>query len=882
MCASLVAITFGLKYEGGNEKSVFERLEFLLTSEEAGLRPDVEIEVKGLQYDLKLMQAFLTRSRSSYIFERNDLRSKLMKIANGTEDIINTFCRGNSRAMMGYRYYGTLTAADQALHVRLFCKELSFIRDRLKRCKSRYGVVGVENPIMISEHVGGQQILPFWEGVVLGLEEDVQLLLRNVIFNEAPGLYTCCITGMAGIGKTTLARELYHHPSMDVFDRRAWVRVSNKSSQEEILRELIRELQSFGKDRFIDWYRIDSMNLEGLQHRLYKEVQGRRCFIVLDDIGEVAGWEPVLGVLSREDKGTRLLLTSRTRISVMHAQYIHVMKFLNPDQSWQLFLKIVFSGYGSNFKCPDHLKFVGGKILTRCNGLPLAIKEAGWRLAIKSHSESEWEEFLKSMDWSITSAVLESSLHKLPLEIKSCFLSLAFFKEGTTFRVEKLVQIWTRAGIISEEEGRYETAEQIARRYIYRLMIEYMVVIKDMTKDYRVKNIYINDNLHRLSVEKAKEVIGFEILRNGGHSQRSRRHCAICCSREKFDYFTYEDKHLLSLFFRGGCNSGISLYHWEKFEQLKILDLEGFGLKVLPESIGRLIELRYLGLRNNYLQELPESLVRLENLEVLDIALNFMVEVPIFITTMRSLRHLYMSDIIFSSDFEIDQLENIETLTFFPVGNRKYLLRSMPRITRLRKLGIQEMDDENLIVSDLFDKLEDLKNLYCLILRGSRYRSMPGFRLASLHSLTQLKLDGLLTRLPFDHFPPNISYVTLVDTCLNVDPMPILGILPKLFYLKLRNAYTGRKMVIYTRSFPKLGALLIGELWHLRKLKVQRGAMPMLERLEINSCPYLETLPAEIFRTNLQELKMVTTKKIARKIRESGLISRIQLVDIKP
>ncbi|XP_047969438.1 disease resistance protein RPH8A-like [Salvia hispanica] len=205
-------------------------------------------------------------------------------------------------------------------------------------------------------------------------------------------------------------------------------------------------------------------------------------------------------------------------------------------------------------------------------------------------------------------------------------------------------------------------------------------------------------------------------------------------------------------------------------------------------------------------------------------------------------------------------------------------------MTRVRKLDIEHME-KNSDVKKMMATLSDLENLDFLILRGFRFRSMPsldGFGI--LHNLTRLKLEGLLTRLPdANSFPPNISNLTLFNTCLDEDPMPVLEKLPNLVHLKLRNAYTGLEMVISPEGLQVLKFFYIGELWHLRDIKVGEGAMPMLKVLEISHCPYLEKLPKEVF-TKLSELRMLTSKSIATKVHrdEKVTISKLRHVDIKP
>ncbi|KAH6782944.1 hypothetical protein C2S52_007903 [Perilla frutescens var. hirtella] len=758
-----------------------------------------------------------------------------------------------------------------------FKDKMQYIRSMIKETKERMLQSRIEAPSPVPGPFGeaGDDVVDL---DVVGLEEDVELLLGKAIIHEEKGLQTLCIWGMNGIGKTTLARKLYNHESIvDGFEHRAWVHFPMGLSRKELLMKLIPQVVDRYKDEF-ERQELELMDNKTLGLMLCQHLQGMRYFIVFDDIWEGTDLDCLIYLaLPIEDKGSRLLLTTRTYNIRPTVHYNHQMKFLDHDKSWELFLKVL-SGTSDDHEFPKYLEKRGREIMfTKSNGLPLAVKEMGRQLAVKKHSGCEWEKLLlESTYLGETLAVLESStFQKLHAIAKSCFLHLAFFKEGTAVRAKRLEQIWSSTGGVLV--------------WLEVLLNESVIAIKDKTKDCEVKNYGINAIFHRLSIAKA-EKIGLEILGKDGNNRPSDQepcHRVIHCSRVKFNYSsTNQDKHLLSLFFQGGGYSDAgTLYDWNHFQQLRILDFEGFGLKILPETVGSLAELRYLGLRNNYIQELPQSLGRLKKLKFLDVALNFMVEVPDIIWEMVSLRHLYMSDILCPKPVKIDKLEKLETLTYISVDNWTYEVSGLEMMTRLHKLGIEELRASS-DVSRLFASLAGLEELECLILRGFRFRSMPSLDdLRILHHLGELKLDGLLTKLPSaDNFPPNIFFLTLVNTYLSEDPMPVLEKLPKLLYLKLQRAYTGEQMVISHNGFPELQIMCIGELGHLRDIKVGEGAMSKLKEMEINSCPYLETLPKEMIHyRELERLKMVTTRKIASKIRVLGLIStKIRQLDIQP
>lgn len=596
------------------------------------------------------------------------------------------------------------------------------------------------------------------------------------------------------------------------------------------------------------------------------------------------------------DKASILLLTSRSRDITKDALYVHEIKILDYNKSWELFLKKAFIE-NTDGTCPEELEDVGEKILRKCKGLPLAITVVGGLLVKQRPSRSEWAKVLKGMSshlrrlGSNVSAILELSYSNLPPQLKSCFLCLSFFKEDATIRAEKLVQVWIAHSLIQSKgvgvgEGELkETMEEIARSYLDELINRNMVQVKDMSKDGRVKSCHIHDLLHELSITKARDEISFEVLRESTDNSQclsKPRHRSIYCGSERVVSSLYRNDHLRSLFFHGPGNIYSSSAYWKSFQLLRVLDFENFGLEILPDTIGELTGLRYLGLRNNDLKELPTSLGRLKNLQVLDVSLNFMVEVPNIMWKMDSLRHLHMSRIRSKGPLKVDNLKNLQTLTYIPLP-RYCTIELTKQMMSLRKLGVEL--DENSDITNLCTSLAALPNLVCLNFKWYSHHGIAfPDKLGKLQMLTQLKLQGRLTGLPdAGDFPPNLAYLSLDYAVLDKDPMPVLEKLPELLYLKLDDAYNGEEMAISKNGFPKLKVLSLRELYRLRNVRVEKGGMSELRKFEIYRCPHLGSLPDELeFMTGLQELKMVTTPEITSKLRgvDSHILSNIPSVHL--
>ncbi|GMN52786.1 hypothetical protein TIFTF001_021925 [Ficus carica] len=134
-------------------------------------------------------------------------------------------------------------------------------------------------------------------------------------------------------------------------------------------------------------------------------------------------------------------------------------------------------------------------------------------------------------------------------------------------------------------------------------------------------------------------------------------------------------------------------------------------------------------------------------------------------------------------------------------------------------------------------------NLQSLAMYSSRtFGKFPSLQSLSLcHILHILQLQGPIEDQgvnPCRHclrfLPASLSKLTLLDSCIYQDPMPVVKKLPNLRLLRLCNkTYCGFEMVCSAGGFPKLETLQLSSLPSLEKWEIEKDAMPSLERLHI-------------------------------------------------
>ncbi|BAT96936.1 hypothetical protein VIGAN_09026300 [Vigna angularis var. angularis] len=339
------------------------------------------------------------------------------------------------------------------------------------------------------------------EEVIYGRNEEKEMIftwLRSDTNDNKQSILS--IVGMGGMGKTTLAQHVYNDPKTEEakFDEKAWVCVSDAFDALRVSKAIIGAFTNS---------RDDSGDLEMIHGKLKKRLSGRKFLLVLDDVWneDRNQWKALQTPLTFGAKGSRILVTTRSHkvASIMQSTYIHQLKQLDEDHSWQTFAKHAFHDQDSELK--SELKEIGMKIVKKCQGLPLALETIGCLLQSKS-SVSEWEGVLTSEIWDlpiedskIVPTLLLSYYH-LPSHLKRCFAYCALFPKDHRFDKESLILLWMAQNFLHCSQ-QSKSPEEVGEDYFNDLVSSSF--FKQITWD---KEIYFV--MHDLLNDLAKYVSG--------------------------------------------------------------------------------------------------------------------------------------------------------------------------------------------------------------------------------------------------------------------------------------------------------------------------------------------------------------------------------------
>ncbi|XP_076905002.1 putative disease resistance RPP13-like protein 3 [Bidens hawaiensis] len=340
------------------------------------------------------------------------------------------------------------------------------------------------------------------EKAVVGFDKEIETLLDQLTATSTKQFQIISITGMAGLGKTTLARTLYSHELVKyMFDFRSWITVSQVYLKKDLLHGILSSFSNVLTDEFYE------MSEHQLGEKLYRKLKGRKYLVVFDDIWDCRVWNDLKMYFPDDQTGSRVLFTSRDigiSLHIQAAKPAHILRLRTQLESWNILMKKVFR-MGI---CPDGLVHSGRVIKRKCEGLPLAIVIASGLLK-NNFSTTWWEQIAASLRSFMVSDPrqyidsLALSYNHLPLHLRRCFLFFGAFPEDYEVPVTKLIWLWIAQGLIHESGSR--NLEDVAQNFLMDLIKRSLLMISRIKSNRQVKACRIHDLLRDFCLRKSEE-----------------------------------------------------------------------------------------------------------------------------------------------------------------------------------------------------------------------------------------------------------------------------------------------------------------------------------------------------------------------------------------
>ncbi|KAL7153583.1 hypothetical protein ABFS83_04G179200 [Erythranthe nasuta] len=713
---------------------------------------------------------------------------------------------------------------------------------------------------------------------MVGLSDQFEKIKAKLMrISEDDEVKTLSLAGMAGIGKTALAKKLYRDPEIsDLFERRAFVTLGPKFQFERVLRDIT--TQAIEREDVDD---EDLQTMEGetssdaLTRIMRKCLTGRRYLIVLDDVWNFKVNDQFVSLFPENNNCSRVLFTTRLEeVAKYNSSWFskHDVRFLNKKESWDLLRQKVFD----ETPCPHELEEAGNKIAENCEGIPLTIVTVA---DILSRSNDKTLEY-----WNMVAAnkqnsvfidayeqmfeVLYPSYEYLPQHLKPCFLYMAVFPQNYEIPFYKLVRLWNAEGFL--EMGFLETPEYATWFTLDQLYMNNVATVHEKSLNDITKTCGLYSPFWHLCNKEATKIKFFRGLNTLDHClvQEDLKGQRRLCIRNNV-LFGIKDAYdsiasvstVRSLLCTGPYHQYPVPVCLEYLRLLRILDALTILFYEFPMQVTNLVRLRYLSLTLN--GDIPDFISKLWNLQYLIVhrCLSIVESdgkspyLPMEIWDMEELKHLHvMGSDLPDPHCEDSLLPNLSTL--LDVSPQSCTKDVFERIPNLRKLGIRiestpdnnDDDDKPLCCFDHISNLDNLETLKC----------------ATVNPRIMLSKVVAWPPTPLHCLPSSLVTLSLSGFGFAWKELSKISSLPNLRVLKLkRYAFRGPDWEVCDGEFPCLQYLLIEDTdlknWTFRSRSYY---LPRLESLVVRHCYKLEDIPQK-FGSHLKKIELVDCNPLA-------------------
>ncbi|XP_050243143.1 putative disease resistance protein RGA4 isoform X4 [Quercus robur] len=882
-----------------------------VATEQISLAWGFEGELTKLRYSLTTIQAVLADAERRQVSDevvRLWLR-RLKDVAYDADDVLDEFAyeilrrKVEIRNQMKRKVCFFFSFSNPIAFRLKMSNKIQTIQESLKEINDKansYGFVGASPKLEVIPNPKTDSFLDHSE--VVGRGDRVSEIVDLLTGATKEQLSVISIVGMAGLGKTTLAKQVYNDERVKrYFDWTIWVCVSENFDDQRILREIL-ELVNPTLNKL--------ENKDAILVRLQKELQGKKYLLILDDVWneDPTKWDTLrrclLGINS--NMGNIIIVTTRKDnvAKIMETLPRYDLEKLSDDECWSIIMKKV-----SCNEITLDLEVIGREIAKKCGGVPLIARVLGGTMSCKKE-KSEWLAIQNSKVWNSPLdnygilPVLKLSFDRLyPPSLKSCFTYCAIFPKDYEMKKEELIQHWMAEGFLQLSPGR-SVMEDIGNEYFNILLANSL--FQDIKRDGYgdIVSCKMHDCVHDLALS-ISEGETLHLDGNLGDVSYIRRLSLISDGQTTPTIsLSREGMGRLRTFFSLHANLGDKLLN---LKCVRSLTLFGRCIVELPKSIDRLRQLRLLSITDTLVEKLPKSLTKLYNLQTLILKVCFFLEeLPKDLQNLISLRHIDIGHrSIKQLPINMRQLTCLQTLPFFVVGQDTGVrIEEMGYLSQLRgKLSIYNLEHVRDKEEAKSAKLSEKKGLNQL---GFNWNSEREGTINDEDVLEGLQPHPCLKSLKIknfqgEKFPSWIlarnnssGGMSLLDhlleiflkNCNKCEKIPTLGHLSHLKVLKIKGMnnvtcigtefygnYSGEGSGNSRKAmFPALEKLVLGDMPNLVEWKdameptttrTTGMVFPSLKELEIENCGQLISAPCHF--PALEQLKIENTKSIAFK-----------------
>ncbi|GFQ02744.1 putative late blight resistance protein homolog r1a-6 [Phtheirospermum japonicum] len=686
--------------------------------------------------------------------------------------------------------------------------------------------------------------------------DDILVEVMDQLTRHQSNLRIIPVVGMGGIGKTTLARNIYVNPVIvQHFDFRGWATISQEYNSKEILLEVLLCLETTGSRGS-----FSHMSEDELGNKLYKSLFGMRYLIVLDDIWSIEAWDRVKTFFPDSNDGSAILFTTRLSnlASQLSGSYSSLeMSFLDGDKSWNLFCKNTFG----EESCPPELESIGKKIVENCKGLPLSIVVVGGLLAKSKRTREYWLYIAGNLNSIVNSEederclrIMHLSYKELPVHLKPCFLYMGMYPEDSVIYVSELMRLWVAEGFLKPINGK--RLEVVAKEYFNDLLDRNLILANERGYSGETTECKVHDLLGDICIKEAQKhrflcVVRHHNLNNPQDLNMQRRIVFHEGTKPEVirAWISHHGTLVRSLKYRFNSvpksfNSRL-LRVWNRFDETAPFDDRHF-----LKSTQGIVNCRYIsGLSISSINSsLPFSICSLWNLHTLSVR-NFGDEVATSeIWKMPQLRHVHFDE-LYLLDPPPSGYTNDD-------GGDDFVLGNLQTLSYVRNFKFSE---------EFLKRIPNIKELYLY------YEGIVDWSSCYLNNLVQLNLESLSFEIRFGEepipsemlenltFPRSLKELTLIGTNIKLGDLgEKIGSLPHLEVLNLKfGSLVGSEWETVEGQFRSLKYLEITKFYDLIYWRTESCThFPCLEQLSLSHLYSLKEIPSEIGE-NLKSIDML-------------------------